>query len=132
VSYWDELVGEADALSSQYEELDALSSQNISATPKSAPPEAPAPQPKKFVTQKTLQAQAADLEKQMKTIDLGKASLADKQIYEDLKAKKEAVEAEIEKKKMAAQKSLLAKKIGKLERGRSFGKDCGELRAVVR
>jgi SPP1 gp7 family putative phage head morphogenesis protein len=119
-SYWNELVGEADEMIAQYEELDALSAQNIAATPKSAPPEppapAPAPQPKKFVTQKTLQAQAADLEKQMKAIDLGKATSADKQLYDDLKAKKEAVEAEIEKKKIAAQKNLLAKKVKKLEK----------------
>jgi hypothetical protein len=115
IAYWQELVGEADAMIAQYEELDALSAQNIAALPKAAPP-APAPQPKKFVTQKILQTQAADLEKQMKAIDLGKASPADKQLYDDLKAKKQAVEAEIEKKKIAARKNLLTKKVKKLEK----------------
>jgi SPP1 gp7 family putative phage head morphogenesis protein len=33
-SYWDELVGEADAVIAQYEELDALSAANIAAMPK--------------------------------------------------------------------------------------------------
>jgi uncharacterized protein with gpF-like domain len=118
-SYWDELVGEADAMIAQYEELDALAAQNIAAMPKATPPApAPAPvsQPKKFITQKMLQTQAADLEKQMKVIDLGKATSSDKQLYDDLKAKKEAIEAEIEKKKIAAQKNLLTKKVKKLEK----------------
>jgi SPP1 gp7 family putative phage head morphogenesis protein len=49
-SYWQELVGEADAMIAQYEELDDLSAQNIAAMPKAAPPEpqtASAPQPKR-------------------------------------------------------------------------------------
>jgi SPP1 gp7 family putative phage head morphogenesis protein len=120
-SYWYELVGEADAMIEQYEELDALAAQNIAAMPKTTPPELPlapalVPQSKKFITQKMLQAQAADLENQMEAIDLEKATSADKQLYDDLKAKKEAVEAEIEKKKIAAQKSLLTKKVKKLEK----------------
>jgi SPP1 gp7 family putative phage head morphogenesis protein len=112
IAYWYELVGEADAIIAQYEELDALSAQNIAAMPKSTPPvpPAPVPQPKKFITQKMLQAQVADLEKQMQA-----ASLTDKKLYDDLKAKKEAIEAEIEKKKIAAQKNLLTKKVKKLE-----------------
>jgi SPP1 gp7 family putative phage head morphogenesis protein len=118
ISYWDELVGEADAMIAKYEELDTLSAQNIGATPKPAPsepPPSPVPQPKKVVTQKMLKTQAADLDKQMKAIDLGKATPADKQLYDDLKAKKEAIEAEIEKKKIAAQKNILTKKVKKLE-----------------
>jgi hypothetical protein len=50
LSYWDELVDEVDAKIAQYEELDALSAQNIAAMPKPAPPEPPSPpvpQPKK-------------------------------------------------------------------------------------
>jgi hypothetical protein len=62
-----------------------------------------------------LKAQAAGLEKQMKSIDLAKAAPTDKQLYDNLKAKKEAVEAEIEKKKIAAQKNLITKKVKKLE-----------------
>jgi uncharacterized protein with gpF-like domain len=119
IAHWHELVGEADELIAQYEELDALSAQNIAAMSKStssAPAPAPAPKPKKFVTQKMLQAQVAELEKQMKAIDMQTASLTDKQLYEDLKAKKEAIQAEIEKKKIAAQKNLLSKKIKKLEK----------------
>jgi hypothetical protein len=117
IAYWYELVGEADAMIAQYEELDALSAQNIAAMPKATPvTAAPVPQPKKFVTQKMLKAQASDLEKQMNAIDLGKATPEDKQLYDDLKAKKEAVEADIEKKKIAAQKNLLTKKLKKLEK----------------
>jgi uncharacterized protein with gpF-like domain len=121
LAYWWELVGEADAMIAQYEELDALTAQNIAATPKATPPElppapVPTPQPKKFVTQKMLQNQAADLEKQMKAIDLTKVSPADKKLFDDLKAKKEALEAEIEKKKVMAQKNLLSKKVKKLEK----------------
>jgi uncharacterized protein with gpF-like domain len=117
IAEWNELVGEADALIAQYEELDALSAQNITAMSNSPPPAllVPAPKPKKFVTQKMLQSQVADLEKQMKAIDPGKATPADKQLYEDLKARKEAIQAEIEKKKTAAQKNLLTKKVKKLE-----------------
>jgi hypothetical protein len=112
-AFWEELVMEADAMIAQYEELDTIAAQNIGATPKAAPPspaQPPAPQPKKFVTQKMLQAQVDDLENQMKSIP------ADTKQYTDLKAKKEAIEAEIEKKKTAAQKNLLTKKIKKLEK----------------
>jgi SPP1 gp7 family putative phage head morphogenesis protein len=120
IAYWEELVSEADAIIAQYEELDALTTQNIAAMPKAVPPEppppAPAQAPKKFITQKMLQAEAADLEKQMKSIDLGKATPADKKLFDDLKAKKEAIEAEIEKKKVMAQKNLLSKKVKKLEK----------------
>jgi SPP1 gp7 family putative phage head morphogenesis protein len=45
IAYWEELVGEADAIIAQYEELDALSAQNIAATPKAA---APVPQQKDY------------------------------------------------------------------------------------
>jgi hypothetical protein len=116
IAEWNELVGEADALIAQYEELDALSAQNIAAMPKAPQPVPAAPQPKKFITQKILKAQVADLENQMKAIDMKTASIADKQLYEDLKAKKEAIEAEIEKKKTAAQKNLISKKVKKLEK----------------
>jgi SPP1 gp7 family putative phage head morphogenesis protein len=112
-AYWQELVGEADEMIAQYEELDTLAAQNIGAAPKAAPPppaQPPAPQPKKFVTQKMLQAEAAELENQMNAVP------ADTKQYADLKAKKEAIEAEIEKKKTAAQKNLLSKKIKKLEK----------------
>ena len=44
------------------------------------------------------------------------AAPADKKLFDDLKAKKEAIEAEIEKKKVQAQKSLLSKKVKKLEK----------------
>jgi hypothetical protein len=46
----------------------------------------------------------------------GKATPADKKLFDDLKAKKEALEAEIEKKKVMAQKNLLSKKVKKLEK----------------
>jgi hypothetical protein len=46
IAYWQELVGEVDEMIAQYEGLDALSSQNISAKPKENPP-TPAPQPKR-------------------------------------------------------------------------------------
>jgi hypothetical protein len=46
----------------------------------------------------------------------GTGTPADTKLYADLKAKKEAIEAEIEKKKTAAQKNLLTKKVKKLEK----------------
>jgi hypothetical protein len=120
IAYWYELVGEADEMIAQYEELDALSAQNIAAMPKTTPsvPPAPAPIPqsKKFITQKMLQAQVVDLETQMKAIDMQTASIVDKQLYENLKTKQEAIQAEIDKKKIAAQKNLLSKKVKKLEK----------------
>jgi SPP1 gp7 family putative phage head morphogenesis protein len=45
IAFWNELVGEADAMIAQYEEPDALSAQNIAATPKDNA-STPAPQPK--------------------------------------------------------------------------------------
>jgi SPP1 gp7 family putative phage head morphogenesis protein len=129
IAYWQELVGEADAMIAQYEELDALAAQNIAAIPKPIPP-APLPslppalaqQPKKFVTQKMLQSQVTDLDKQMKAIEkqyggdmAGKGSAADKQLYTDLMTKKSGIQAEIENKKYLAQKNLLSKKVKKLE-----------------
>jgi uncharacterized protein with gpF-like domain len=116
IAEWNELVGEADALIAQYEELDAISAQNIAAMPKAPQPAPTAPQPKKFITQKILKDQVADLEKQMQAIDMKTASITDKKLYEDLKAEKEAVEAEIEKKKIAAERNLLTKKVKNLEK----------------
>jgi SPP1 gp7 family putative phage head morphogenesis protein len=126
IAYWNELVDEADAMIAQYEELDALSAANIAAMPKTTPtatPSTPVPQPKKFVTQKMLQAQVTDLDKQMKALEkqyggdiAGKGSPTDKQLYADLQAKKAGIQAEIEKKKIAVQKNLLTKKVKKLEK----------------
>ncbi|MDR1399405.1 MAG: minor capsid protein [Treponema sp.] len=116
LSCWQELVGEADAMIAEYEELDTLSAANIEAIPNTTQPAAVlVPEPKKYITQKVLQGQVTDLEKQIKAID-PEASLVDKQLYDDLKAKKETIEAEIEKKKIAAQKNLLMKKVKKLEK----------------
>jgi hypothetical protein len=109
IAYWQELVGEADAMIAEYEGLDALAAVNSATTPQAAPP-APSPTPKKFVTQKMLQSEVADLEKQMKAL------APDSQQFNDLKAKKEALEAEIEDKKVKAQKNLLSKKVKKLEK----------------
>jgi SPP1 gp7 family putative phage head morphogenesis protein len=55
LSYWDELVGEADEMIAQYEELDALSAQNTAPAPKAAPPEPPL---KKFAARKKTAAGA--------------------------------------------------------------------------
>jgi uncharacterized protein with gpF-like domain len=41
IAYWQELVGEADEMIAQYEELDILAAQNITAMSKSAPSKLP-------------------------------------------------------------------------------------------
>lgn len=122
VAYWQELVGEADAMIAEYEELDALSAQNIAAMPQTPPP-TPEPGPKKFVTQKMLQAEASDIGKQMKELEkkyggdiAGKGTAADKQLYSDLQKKKEGIQSEIENRKIRAEKKRLTKELKAFEK----------------
>jgi len=121
IAYWQELVGEADAIIAQYEELDNLSALNIAATaaaPKPeppAPPPPPAPEPKKFVTQKMLQSEISELNKQIKALE-GKSGTADQKLLQELKAKKEALETEIENRKLRADRKKLTKELKALEK----------------
>jgi SPP1 gp7 family putative phage head morphogenesis protein len=74
-AYWQELVGEADEMIAQYEELDALSAQNIAAMPKpavAAPPAPAVPEKKKFTTQ-TAPSPASAPSPQRQVIDAEKA-----------------------------------------------------------
>ncbi|MDR2150115.1 MAG: hypothetical protein LBO67_04740 [Spirochaetaceae bacterium] len=116
-AYWQELVGEADQMLAQYWEPNTVAAQNIAVLSK------PMLQPKKLVTQKILQGQVSDLDKQIKALEnqysgaiVDNGSPADKQLYADLQSKKAEIQAEIEKKKLAAQKNLLTKKIKKFEK----------------
>jgi len=115
IAYWQELVNEADTMIAQYEELDAIAAQNIAAMPKPAPPVPPEPESKKFITQKILKSEISDLNKQMKALE-GKTGEADKKAYQELKAKKEAIEAEIEKRKIRAERKKLTKELKTLEK----------------
>jgi len=126
IAYWQELVGEADAMIAEYEELDALSAHNLAPAPVASPPapvqpqqpatpEPAKPEPKKFVTQKMLQAEVSSIEKQMKALE-GKTGEADKKAYQDLKAKKDALKAEIENRKIRADRKKLTKELKALEK----------------